>query len=156
MQLHIYKTTTTPDGRIVGTPDIEVIYNLENIHVSSMLCNKMLALFSKKDIETITTTVFNVFTVLNTSGALKNKEFDPMQLLAAENVSAVQEITETLLSVIYDNFGKAITAVQYTLDENKIYLTKEQVGTLPPAEMLAVFLLVFRKALPILRTVKRT
>ena len=160
MELHIYKTAKTPDGRIISTPDLDCTYHLgDNIYVSSVLISKMMKLFDKEDVRKISGAMFGAFALLQKTGALKagkmNDNFDPMELLNAQNIPGVEKLLNLLLSVIYDNFDKAIDTVQIALEENKIYLTREQVGTLPPTEMLAVFLLVFRQALPFLGAIKR-
>ena len=161
MEIHIYKTEKAPSGRTVKLDELECTYNLKDTFIpSSQLLADILNIFPKSEIDKVVNTLLGVMTILSNTGALKvdkNKkdvDFDLQSFFNDENSKYSKMVMDSLLSLVLSNFNKAIDASQLILEQQRIYLTREQVSAIEPHELAKIFFSLFRYLLFISKTVK--
>lgn len=159
MELHIYKYKKAPSGRIVKLDELECTYNIKDtIRPSSQLCADVLGIFPTSEIENIVKTVMGIITLMSKTGALTAKKNDLDINIEAffdeENSEYSEMAMKAFLSLIQKNFNKAIDATQLILEQQQVYLTREQVSVIEPQEMAKVFLSLFRFLLQIYKIIK--
>ena len=162
MELHIYKTEKAPkSGRVVKLDELECTYNLKDSFVpSAQLVSDVLKLFPRSEIQKIINTVMGIITIMAKTGTLnvskenKDVNLDLAMFFNEDNVQYSKMATEAFLDLIQTNFDKCIDACQLILEQQRIYLTRDQVSAIEPQELAKVFLSLFRFLLYISKKVK--